>query len=113
MDLTREQARAFRHVQESNEQILENARKITKSETDMNSLSAIKRTLNAFRIRLESKDYKNALEETCMKARVDELYERCRILDPEGVAEYERFVRNDIRTKAKRDVKKLRRKARK
>lgn len=102
----------YEEIMQKENPMLLKAREITKSETDMNSLSAIKRTLNAFRIRLESKDFVNVLEETCMKAKVDELYERCKALDPQGVADYERFVRNDIRAKAKKDFKKLRRRGR-
>ena len=88
---------------------LEYARKASMQDTDMNSLPDIKRKLNAFRIRLEYGDFKNLIEEACIKAKVDKLYNRCRELAPDEVQQYETFVRNDIRKKAKKDLKRLKR----
>lgn len=85
------------------------AREESMRETDMNSLPDIKRKLNAFRIRLEYKDFKNAIEEACIKAKVDELYSRCRKLAPDEVQRYEDYVRKDIRKNAKKDLKRLKR----
>lgn len=97
--------RMMEQIQENHENRMRYHRQVTQEEIDMNDLKAIKRKLNSFRIRLESGDFKNAMEEAIMRAKVEELYERCKIIAPEEVAKYESFVRNEIRRKAKKDVK--------
>ena len=93
-------------VQDHYENRMRYHRQVTKEEIDMNDLKAIKRKLNSFRIRLESGDFENGVEEAIMRGKVNELYERCKEIAPEEVAEYEALVRREIRRKAKKDVKK-------
>lgn len=104
--------RIQKHIDNEIRAKLEYARLESMRETDMNSLPDIKRKLNAFRIRLECRDFKNPIEEVCIKAKVNELYDRCRELAPDEVQQYESFVRNDIRKKAKKDFKRLKRRRR-
>lgn len=98
--------RMMEQIQEKHKNRMRYHRQVTMEEIDMNDLKAIRRKLNSFRIRLESGDFKNAMEEAIMKAKVEELYERCKIIAPEEVEKYESFVRSEIRRKAKKDVKK-------
>lgn len=81
-------------------------RQITKEEIDMNDLKAIKKKLDSFRIRIQAGDYRNVMEEAIMKAKAEELYERCKEIAPEEVAEYEAFVKEAIRRKVRKDTKK-------
>lgn len=99
--------RMMEDIQERHENRMKYHRQVTMEEIDMNDLKAIKRKLNSFRIRLESRDFKNAAEEAAMRAKSRELYEHCRVIAPEEVSEYETFVRREIRRKAKKDVKKV------
>ncbi len=97
--------RMMEQIQQNHESRMRYHRQITMEEIDMNDLKAIRRKMNSFRIRLEAGDFRSAMEEAIMRAKVNELYERCKVIAPEEVAEYEAFVRSEIRRKAKKDVK--------
>jgi len=104
--------RMMEQIQQNHESRMRYHRQVTMEEIDMNDLKAIKRKLNSFRIRLESGDFENAVEEAIMRAKVNELYERCKVIAPEEVADYEALVRSEIRRKAKKDIKRVMRRRR-